>query len=164
MAVQKEIARLEKDEKLFYLNRLKQADEIREHIAKIVGLITQYNDSFLIIMMLRETVNITRIKTNKDGKELVYSPDDEMSKQLKEANESMIKIGTKLQEQIAITRMLMFDNDNSYELEIENRLNEIQQWIIQHDTIKFESVEYLTQAAKKYFRALTLEIELKTKQ
>ena len=44
LAVQKEIARLEKDEKLFYLNRLKQADEIREHIAKIVGLITQYND------------------------------------------------------------------------------------------------------------------------
>ncbi|MEH0999290.1 hypothetical protein [Limosilactobacillus reuteri] len=146
--VQREIANLEKNEKIFYESQLKWANDLREHLAKIIGLIPQYNDLYLkIYMMNREFQFATKERKN----ELL---------QLEEENtDSMMNIGKELQEQIGIVRMLLFNKDSSYELEIENRLNEIMTWIIQHDTISLLSVEYLTQAAKKYFGNLMEELE-----
>lgn len=148
--VQREIANLEKNEKIFYESQLKWANDLREHLAKIIGLIPQYNDLYLKIHMI--------------NRELLFATGerrDELLQLDEENTDSMINVGKELQEQIGIVRMLLFNKNSSYELEIENRLNEIMTWIIHHDTISLLSVEYLTQAAKKYFVNLMEELEKK---
>lgn len=146
--MQKEIANFQKDEKIFYENQLKWANDIREHLSKIILLIEKYNDEFMTVLTLDR---------------MIYS-DSDPNKYIKlqeSALDKNIKIGHELLEQVSVVRMLLFNDNDSYELEIEDRLNEIQQWIIQRDTIKVESVEYLIIAAKKYFNNQMKQLEKK---
>lgn len=149
--VQKEIANFQKDEKIFYENQLEWANSVREHLSKIVLLITQYNDATMTYLAIEYNVKYTEFKIDKNI----------LDKQ-QDALEKRITIGQELLKRISVVRMLLFNDDDSYELEIEDRLNEIQNWIIQNDTIKIESVEYLITAAKKYFNNQMKQLAKKT--
>lgn len=146
--VQKEIANFQKNEKIFYENQLKWTNDVREHLSKMILLITQYNDEVMTILTIEHLI-------------YTMANPDKFIKQQELAMDKSIKIGQELLQRISIIRMLLF-SDDSYELEIENRLNEIQRWIIQRDTIKLESVEYLITAAKKYFSNQMKQLEKKT--
>lgn len=165
---QKDIANLEKNERLFYQNQIKWSNEIREHLAKIIGLIPQYNDLFVTIGVLNDAISEMQLKplnpTSKDDKIIYATPEDHnmLLEKNEKATDAMVKIGVNLQEEIGIVRMLLF-NANNYEMKIENRLNEISNYVENKTLISLSSEEHLIMTAKDYFKYELRMLKQKTK-
>ncbi|MDM8222118.1 hypothetical protein [Limosilactobacillus vaginalis] len=97
---QKEIAKMEKDEKLFYESQIRRNDEVRKLFASFI------RDSTVLSRVIEE---VKKKKTEKvhhvrDAQEAI----DEMGKLVQEATERI----NQLQETVSLIRLYLFDEDN----------------------------------------------------
>ncbi len=114
---QKEIAKMEKDEKLFYQTQLEWSEQTRKLIAKYV---------LNCILMNRQIKKFNKLK--EDEKIIssiadVERPNNEYLSVLSEAK----KLGNDLQEQITLIRLYLFHKDDPDEARILTEILEMQQ-------------------------------------
>lgn len=114
---QKEIAKMEKDEKLFYQTQLEWSEQTRKLIAKYVLNCILMNRQIKKYNRLREDEKI--ISSIAD----VERPNNEYLSVLSEVK----KLGNDLQEQITLIRLYLFHKDDPDEAKILTEILEMQQ-------------------------------------
>lgn len=114
---QKEIAKMEKDEKLFYQTQLEWSEQTRKLIAKYVLNCILMNRQIKKYNRLREDEKI--ISSIAD----VERPNNEYLSVLSEVK----KLGNDLQEQITLIRLYLFHKDDPDEARILTEILEMQQ-------------------------------------
>ena len=106
---QKEIAQMQKDEKLFYESQLRWTDEVRKLIAKFVDNCFKFN-------ILSHKINSTEEKSKKGDLDLseVAEITNLRGKYVKEAEELI----TSLNEEVTIIRLYLFHKDDEREQKV----------------------------------------------
>lgn len=96
---QKEIAKMEKDEKLFYESQIRRNDEVRKLFASFI------RDSTVLSRTIKEVKNKKQEKvTVADAQESI----DDFKKLVQDATERI----NQLQETVSLIRLYLFDEDN----------------------------------------------------
>ena len=100
IATQKEIAMMEKDEKLFYESQIRWNDEVRKLFASFI------RDSTVLSRVIEEVKKkkAEKVYHVRDAQEAI----DEMGKLVQEATERI----NQLQETVSLIRLYLFDEDN----------------------------------------------------
>lgn len=106
---QKEIAQMQKDEKLFYESQLRWTDEVRKLIAKFVDNCFKFN-------ILSHKINSTEEKPKKGDLDLIEVAEitNLRGKYVKEAEELI----TSLNEEVTIIRLYLFHKDDEREQKV----------------------------------------------
>ena len=122
---QKEIAKMEKDEKLFYQTQLEWSEQTRKLIAKYVLNCILMNRQIKKYNRLREDEKI--ISSIADAER----PNNEYLSVLSEVK----KLGNDLQEQITLIRLYLFHKDDPDEAKILTEILEMQQYYSRFEVI-----------------------------
>lgn len=149
---QKEIAKMEKDEKLFYQTQLEWSEQTRKLIAKYVLNCILMNRQIKKYNMLREDEKI--ISSIAD----VERPNDEYLSVLNEVK----KLGNDLQEQITLIRLYLFHKDDPDEARILAEILEMQQHYSRFEVIPELELDGFVNDARDLFDKQMKNLQNKT--
>lgn len=149
---QKEIAKMEKDEKLFYQTQLEWSEQTRKLIAKYVLNCILMNRQIKKYHRLREDEKI--ISSIAD----VERPNNEYLSVLSEAK----KLGNDLQEQITLIRLYLFHKDDSDEARILTEILEMQQHYSRFEVIPNLELDGFVNDARDLFDKQMKNLQKKT--
>lgn len=149
---QKEIAKMEKDEKLFYQTQLEWSEQTRKLIAKYVLNCILMNRQIKKYNRLREDEKI--ISSIADAER----PNNEYLSVLSEAK----KLGNDLQEQITLIRLYLFHKDDSDEARILTEILEMQQHYSRFEVIPGLELDGFVNDARNLFDKQMKNLQKKT--
>ena len=149
---QKEIAKMEKDEKLFYQTQLEWSEQTRKLIAKYV---------LNCILMNRQIKKYNKLK--EDEKIIssiadVERPNNEYLSVLSEVK----KLGNDLQEQITLIRLYLFHKDDPDEAKILTEILEMQQYYSRFEVIPDLELDGFINDARDLFDKQMKNLQNKT--
>lgn len=150
--VQKEIAKMEKDEKLFYQTQLEWSEQTRKLIAKYVLNCILMNRQIKKYHRLREDEKI--ISSIAD----VERPNNEYLSVLSEVK----KLGNDLQEQITLIRLYLFHKNDSDEARILTEILEMQQHYSRFEVIPDLELDGFVNDARDLFDKQMKNLQKKT--
>ncbi|MCD7132811.1 hypothetical protein [Limosilactobacillus balticus] len=149
---QKEIAKMEKDEKLFYQTQLEWSEQTRKLIAKYVLNCILMNRQIKKYNRLREDEKI--ISSIADAER----PNNEYLSVLSEAK----KLGNELQEQITLIRLYLFHKDDPDEARILTEILEMQQHYSRFEVIPDLELDGFVNDARDLFDKQMKNLQKKT--
>lgn len=149
---QKEIAKMEKDEKLFYQTQLEWSEQTRKLIAKYVLNCILMNRQIKKYNRLREDEKI--ISSIAD----VERPNNEYLSVLS----GVKKLGNDLQEQITLIRLYLFHKDDSDEARILAEILEMQQHYSKFEVIPDLELDGFVNDARNLFDKQMKNLQKKT--
>lgn len=149
---QKEIAKMEKDEKLFYQTQLEWSEQTRKLIAKYV---------LNCILMNRQIKKFNKLK---EDEKIISSiadaerPNNEYLSVLSEVK----KLGNDLQEQITLIRLYLFHKDDPDEARILTEILEMQQHYSRFEVIPDLELDGFVNDARDLFDKQMKNLQKKT--
>lgn len=149
---QKEIAKMEKDEKLFYQTQLEWSEQTRKLIAKYV---------LNCILMNRQIKKFNKLK---EDEKIISSiadaerPNNEYLSVLSEVK----KLGNDLQEQITLIRLYLFHKDDPDEARILTEILEMQQHYSRFEVIPDLELDGFVNDARNLFDKQMKNLQKKT--
>lgn len=147
---QKEIAKMEKDEKLFYQTQLEWSEQTRKLIAKYV---------LNCILMNRQIKKYNRLREDeKIISSIAERPNNEYLSVLNEAK----KLGNDLQEQITLIRLYLFHKDDPDEARILTEILEMQQHYSKFEVIPDLELDGFVNDARDLFDKQMKNLQKKT--
>ncbi|MQB56499.1 hypothetical protein [Limosilactobacillus reuteri] len=149
---QKEIAKMEKDEKLFYQTQLEWSEQTRKLIAKYVLNCILMNRQIKKYNRLREDEKI--ISSIADAER----PNNEYLSVLSEVK----KLGNDLQEQITLIRLYLFHKDDPDEAKILTEILEMQQYYSRFEVIPDLELDGFINDARDLFDKQMKNLQNKT--
>lgn len=146
---QKEIAMMEKDEKLFYESQLRWNDEVRKLFASFI------KDCTALSRTIKEVKNKKREKvTVTEAKEL----SEEIDKQVQDVIERI----DRLQETVSLIRLYLFDEDNVAAKEVLNSMLEIIRKYGKFEDVSGTELNDFVDVARSYLYEQMKELQGKT--
>lgn len=147
---QKEIAKMEKDEKLFYESQIRRNDEVRKLFASFI------RDSTALSRVIEEVKKKKAEKVHhvRDAQEAI----DEMGKLVQEATERI----NQLQETVSLIRLYLFDEDNpDVQLILANMLQIIREYG-KFEVVSGTELSMLIDLVRHYLYKQMQELRVKT--
>lgn len=146
---QKEIAKMQNDEKLFYEKQIEWANETRKLIAKFVTDCIELNRYIKIAHNLGE-------ETYK-GKELqkYVEKADKMSERVEE-------LTLNLQEETTLIRLYLFHEKDNYEAMVRNKMLAVEQYFSKGQAIPDSELNLFVDVARQMFNHQMEELRTKT--
>lgn len=150
---QKEIAQMQKDEKLFYESQLRWTDEVRKLIAKFVDNCFKFN-------ILSHKINSTEEKSKKGDLDLseVAEITNLRGKYVKEAEELI----TSLNEEVTIIRLYLFHKDDEREQKVLKTILLLEHDMSVENGIDSKGLDKFIELVRDYFDKQMKELKEKS--
>lgn len=139
---QKEIAQMQRDEKLFYESKLEWANETRKLIAKFVS------DSFRLNILVKNIKSM-----NNKVEKLNFSP-SEVDGMSRESSENLHKAGellSSLNEEVTMIRLYLFRKNDDHEKEVLDMINALESDMNNQLGINSQLLNEFVNVARDYF-------------
>lgn len=146
---QKEIAKMQNDEKLFYEKQIEWANETRKLIAKFVTDCIELNRYIKIAHNLGKGT----IKAN-EAKEYVEKS-EKMSERVEE-------LTLNLQEETTLIRLYLFHEKDNYEAMVRNKMLAVEQYFSKGQAIPDSELNVFVDVARQMFNHQMEELRTKT--
>lgn len=146
---QKEIAKMQNDEKLFYEKQIEWANETRKLIAKFVTDCIELNRYIKIAHKLGKGT----IKAN-EAKEYVEKS-EKMSERVEE-------LTLNLQEETTLIRLYLFHEKDNYEAMVRNKMLAVEQYFSKGQAIPDSELNVFVDVARQMFNHQMEELRTKT--
>lgn len=150
--MQKEIAEMQKNQKLFYESQLQWANETRKLIAKFIS----NNFRFNLI-----TKDIEEIRNEISKPDFNKSDLGELSKKVNDSVNRANELLSELSEEATMIRLYLFHGDNSHEEKILNVVSELAQNMNVQSGVDAQLLRELTEEARSYFNYQMKELRFK---
>ncbi|WP_251576120.1 hypothetical protein [Limosilactobacillus agrestimuris] len=151
--MQKEIAEMQKNQKLFYESQLQWANETRRLIAKFIS----GNFRFNIIVK-----NIGSIRSELSKSDLDNSKLGELSEKINDNVQKLNELLSELTEEATMIRLYLFHEDNIYEKRILDVVSELAKNTNEKDGVDIELLQKLIETTRKYFNQQMEELKNKS--
>lgn len=151
--MQKEIAEMQKNQKLFYESQLQWANETRRLIAKFIS----GNFRFNIIVKNIESIRSELSKSDLDNSKL-----GELSEKIKDNVQKSNELLSELTEEATMIRLYLFHEDNIYEKRILDVVSELAKNTNEKDGVDIELLRKLIETTRKYFNQQMEELKNKS--
>lgn len=151
--VQREIAQMQKDEKLFYESQLKWTDKVREMIAKFVDNCFKFN-------ILSNKINSLEEKAKKDNLDLA-DIGDISTKRCNYVAEAT-KLITSLNEEVTIIRLYLFHKDDKYEQKVLKTILSLEHNMSIENGIDSKQLDKFIELVRGYFDNQMKELKEKS--
>lgn len=148
--VQKEIAKMGREEKLFYETQLATIDETRNLIAKFIKNCIAMNRA---IKRFNEK-EVDDAKNIDDARNIFNSK--------KESFNKLEKISNELQEQITLIRLNIFDKDDNLGNHVLKKIYEMEKFYTRLQPIPSEELDIFVDIVRDYFYKQIKELKNKT--
>ncbi|UXC67858.1 hypothetical protein N4599_02630 [Limosilactobacillus oris] len=139
---QKEIAQMQRDEKLFYESKLEWANETRKLIAKFVS------DSFRLNILVKNIKSM-----NNKVEKLNFSP-SEVDGMSRESSENLHKAGellSSLNEEVTMIRLYLFRKNDDHEKEVLDMIKALESDMNNQLGINSQLLNEFVNVARDYF-------------
>lgn len=151
--MQKEIAEMQKNQKLFYESQLQWANETRRLIAKFIS----GNFRFNIIVKNIESIRSELSKSDLDNSKL-----GELSEKINDNVQKSNELLSELTEEATMIRLYLFHEDNIYEKRILDVVSELAKNTNEKDGVDIELLRKLIETTRKYFNQQMEELKNKS--
>lgn len=151
--MQKEIAEMQKNQKLFYESQLQWANETRRLIAKFIS----GNFRFNIIVKNIESIRSELSKSDLDNSKL-----GELSEKINDNVQKSNELLSELTEEAIMIRLYLFHEDNIYEKRILDVVSELAKNTNEKDGVDIELLRKLIETTRKYFNQQMEELKNKS--
>lgn len=151
--MQKEIAEMQKNQKLFYESQLQWANETRRLIAKFIS----GNFRFNIIVKNIESIRSELSKSDLDNSKL-----GELSEKINDNVQKSNELLSELTEEATMIRLYLFHEDNIYEKRIIDVVSELAKNTNEKDGVDIELLRKLIETTRKYFNQQMEELKNKS--
>lgn len=151
--VQREIAQMQKDEKLFYESQLKWTDKVREMIAKFVDNCFKFN-------ILSNKINSLEEKAKKDNLDLADIGD--ISTKRGNYVAEATKLITSLNEEVTIIRLYLFHKDDKYEQKVLKTILSLEHNMSIENGIDSKQLDKFIELVRDYFDKQMKELKEKS--
>lgn len=150
--MQKKIAEMQKNQKLFYESQLQWTNETRKLIAKFIS------DNFRFNIVVKNVQNIRNeiSKSNFDNSNLA-----KLSKELNDSVNRANELLSELSEEATMIRLYLFHEGNSHEEKILDTVSELAKNMSVQNGVDAQLLRKLTEDARSYFNYQMKELRFK---
>lgn len=145
---QKEIAQMQKDEKLFYESQLDWANETRKLIAKFVRTGTELNH------VINDYNQVAKLKKSKDPATRIKQETHKAELEAK-----MEQVISNLQEQVTLLRLYLFHKENKDEQAVLKVILDIEHDMVENNKISTAGLDNLVNVTRTFLDNLMKRLE-----
>lgn len=145
---QKEIAQMQKDEKLFYESQLDWANETRKLIAKFVRTGTELNH------VINDYNQVAKLKKSKDPATRIKQETHKTELETK-----MEQVISNLQEQVTLLRLYLFHKENKDEQAVLKVILDIEHDMVENNKISTAGLDNLVNVTRTFLDNLMKRLE-----
>ena len=145
---QKEIAQMQKDEKLFYESQLDWANETRKLIAKFVRTGTELNH------VINDYNQVAKLKKSKDPATRIKQETHKVELEAK-----MEQVISNLQEQVTLLRLYLFHKENKDEQAVLKVILDIEHDMVENNKISTAGLDNLVNVTRTFLDNLMKRLE-----